>query len=515
MSFLMPQGSLNNNRRLRIVLGAFTLAAIAMGLANPSSAFAQQKRPDTKARIAIPGMVGQKARFQRPCGIAISPVDGRVFISDTDPAGSGNTVVSYPSVSSIGATALPDIVIGKAGAVPKGDSSDVTKDPEALAFDQEGSLYVADTSGHRVMIFHPPFTSGMSASIVLGQDKFSWNSLNANRGGAISPGGMKYPRGLALDSKGNLWVADDNNKRVLRFTKGARGFTTGQSPSLIIGNTTNAGAITAVSYNLGAPKALVVDSADRLYVSDYYNAGIVRFAPPYTQGVPIYNNGGNPIDMAITKYGDLYVTVHNAPGGGGKLMRFKDAGTVPQLVLDATMPSANTQSPALSALGSEPLGIGFDAVNNKLLVADYGQSRILLFARYAYFCAAPNRHFIGDAETLKALQHNLNADGATPALVVDGIMGPLTSAAAVKDLQVRLNAGGALPALKVDGILGTQTKLAAVKELQEKLNRAGATPPLDVDGVFGAATIAAIKQVQKAWGLAEDGIAGPNTWAAL
>jgi len=496
-------------------LRILALALTVMAMASSPAAWAQQKRPDTIARVVIPGVLGQSARFQRPCGIAISPVDGRVFISDTNPSGSGNTVVSYPSISSMGVTAMPDIVIGKPGNNTPGNSSDITKDPEALAFDQEGSLYVADTTGHRVMIFYPPFTTGMAASVVLGQDKFSWGSLSANRGGALTAGGMNNPRGLALDSKGNLWVADDDNKRALRFTRGAQGFTSGQLPSLIIGNTTSAGGVTAVSYNLAAPKALVVDSADRLYVSDYYSASIVRFLPPYTQGVPIYNSGGNPIDMAVTPYGDLYVTVHNAPGGGGKLMRFPDVGTANPLVLQAAMPSANAKSPALSALGTEPLGIAFDPAANKLLVADYGQSRILLFARYAYFVAGVGRYFMGDKETLKAFQSNLNAAGAKPTLAEDGIMGPQTHAAAIKDMQARLNAGGALPALKVDGILGPQTRMAAVMELQEKLNRAGASPQLDVDGLLGPGTITAVKKVQKTWGLAEDGIAGPNTWATL
>ena len=53
----------------------------------------------------------------------------------------------------------------------------------------------------------------------------------------------------------------------------------------------------------------------------------------------------------------------------------------------------------------------------------------------------------------------------------------------------------------------------AVRELQRRLSEKGFT--LNADGIFGAKTAAAVKAFQKAAGLTQDGIAGPNTWAAL
>lgn len=55
----------------------------------------------------------------------------------------------------------------------------------------------------------------------------------------------------------------------------------------------------------------------------------------------------------------------------------------------------------------------------------------------------------------------------------------------------------------------------AVEELQQKLNQAGATPALAVDGIFGPLTRAAVVAFQRAQGLEPDGIVGPLTWGRI
>lgn len=55
----------------------------------------------------------------------------------------------------------------------------------------------------------------------------------------------------------------------------------------------------------------------------------------------------------------------------------------------------------------------------------------------------------------------------------------------------------------------------AVEELQQKLNADGATPPLVVDGIFGPLTRGAAVAFQQKYGLAPDGIVGPLTWGKI
>ena len=71
---------------------------------------------------------------------------------------------------------------------------------------------------------------------------------------------------------------------------------------------------------------------------------------------------------------------------------------------------------------------------------------------------------------------------------------------------------GALPPAE-SYILRQGDQGEAIRELQQRLTAHGYA--LNADGIFGAKTAAAVKAFQKAAGLTQDGIAGPNTWAAM
>jgi sugar lactone lactonase YvrE len=65
--------------------------------------------------------------------------------------------------------------------------------PISLSFDTEGDIFVTDQQYHRVLIFDPPFTNGMDATTVLGQADFI--SGTANQGGSIGPKTLNSPYG--------------------------------------------------------------------------------------------------------------------------------------------------------------------------------------------------------------------------------------------------------------------------------------------------------------------------------
>ena len=63
--------------------------------------------------------------------------------------------------------------------------------------------------------------------------------------------GLSYPEGVAVDTAGNLYVADTNNKRVLKLAVGS------STPTVL------------PFTGLKLPGGVAVDTADNLYVLDY------------------------------------------------------------------------------------------------------------------------------------------------------------------------------------------------------------------------------------------------------
>lgn len=124
--------------------------------------------------------------------------------------------------------------------------------------------------------------------------------------------------------------------------------------------------------------------------------------------------------------------------------------------------------------------------------------------------------------TIRTIQSTLNARYGT-GLTVDGIWGPQSKKALIKALQTELNLTyGA--GLAVDGIFGAKTK-AAVRSVAQGsrgnivwILQAGLFVKgfeTTIDSIFGANTANQVRAFQAANGLTVDGVAGPNTFAAL
>ena len=120
---------------------------------------------------------------------------------------------------------------------------------------------------------------------------------------------------------------------------------------------------------------------------------------------------------------------------------------------------------------------------------------------------------------VKTAQQLLNHKGYG-AGSVDGIFGENTEKA-VRALQKNygITVDGIIgtdtwDSLEVDGVLKQGARGAKVRGLQNELNARGYGAG-NADGIFGSKTQAAVKALQRAGGIAADGIVGPDTWAAL
>ncbi len=172
--------------------------------------------------------------------------------------------------------------------------------PTSIAFDTSASppiMYVVDSFNHRVLAWRNPANLGACgtsnpgcgfADLVIGQrDKFSTTS------NALSSGGLAYPSAVAVDSKGNVYVADSGNNRILRFPTpfnqtgsllpvdlviGQRSVNSGNSPNEGLSLPTE--KTLSLSINFGGhigPVGMAFDAAGNLWVPDTNNHRVLRY----------------------------------------------------------------------------------------------------------------------------------------------------------------------------------------------------------------------------------------------
>jgi uncharacterized protein (TIGR03437 family) len=171
--------------------------------------------------------------------------------------------------------------------------------PGPVAFDTSVSpaiMYVADIGNNRVLAFKSiaALTAGNFASLVIGQqDFFSTLAQGPSNSQSTLSTGLSSPTGLAVDSKGNLYVADSGNNRILRFPApfnqpagsppqpdlviGQKGFNTGYSANL--GQNSNPQSST-LYFSSGGSSYLVgmtIDSNGNLWTTDPGNNRVLMY----------------------------------------------------------------------------------------------------------------------------------------------------------------------------------------------------------------------------------------------
>jgi secreted PhoX family phosphatase len=146
--------------------------------------------------------------------------------------------------------------------------------PTEVAFDAAGNLWLVDQGNNRVLEYKAPFSTGESASIVIGQADFT------SFASATTATGMNSPYGITFDGSGNLWVSDNKNLRVLEFTLP---FSSGQAASLVLGqqNFTSSGVSGNPQVDVNNPEGLAFDTSGNLLVSETGASRVVIFEPPF------------------------------------------------------------------------------------------------------------------------------------------------------------------------------------------------------------------------------------------
>ena len=203
------------------------------------------------------------------------------------------------------ATGMPSaLVLGQPGfgTSAPGTGPSRLRGPFGIAFDASGALWVADTNNNRLLAYRAPFVSGENATGVLGQPDFYQNAPN------VGPGGLYGPNYITFDPLGNLWVADTNNNRVLKFPAPV---TSSSWAQLVLGQPNMTGRRAHTSANGMSNPAQALPAPDgSLFVVEFSNSRVLHFAPPF--------GNGSRADLVIGQNGfDTSVTAPTARTMGG------------------------------------------------------------------------------------------------------------------------------------------------------------------------------------------------------
>ena len=257
--------------------------------------------------------------------------------------------------------------------------------PTGVAFDLSGNLWVVDSGNNRVLEFKSPFSDGESASLVLGQPTFGGYI------GTTTAGGLNSPSYAAFDPSGNLWVTDQGNNRVLEFTAP---FSTGQKASVVIGQanfTAFAPSSTTTAKSLFEPLGLAFDSKGDLWVADGGDHRVLEYTAPFSIGdtaasmvigqssLTTSSTGLNAYAIAFDSSGNLWIS--DGISGVAEYLAPLSTGEAGSQVEGPKTVSGGGTSPG-SRL-SDPQGIALDAANN-LWVADYGHGRVVVYGSDVY-----------------------------------------------------------------------------------------------------------------------------------
>lgn len=301
-------------------------------------------------------LIGTLPNTQQVATAVYAPKNGNVYV--VDPI--NNQVIKFTGGQN---NPYPSIVAGNG----MGSALNQMNEPQDVVIDNSGNFYVSDFWNNRVLKFPANSVAGTAGVVFAGGNTIS-AALNSLR-----------PSGLCLDTAGNLYVADWYNNRVLRFPPNSNGTTNGVIVAGGNGQGSNANQFYAANY-------VKLDKRGNLYVTDYYNSRVLKFPSGSTQATNgVIVAGGNGAGSALNQVStpgtlcldsslNLYVTDYN----NNRVMRFPAGST--QSTYGAVMTVANGASGvAVDSTGnfyvSYDVGAGtsveeYSAVTNNKLVMD-------------------------------------------------------------------------------------------------------------------------------------------------
>jgi sugar lactone lactonase YvrE len=302
------------------------------------------------------------ATLNTPVGVAVD-ASGNLYIADT-----GNSrvrMVSNGVITTVAGDGTQGFSIsnGPATGLP-------LFYPGAVAVDNSGHLYIA--AGVVRMVSNGVITTVAGN----GNPGFSGDNGPATKA-------TLSPDGIAVDTSGNLYIADRGSNRVRMVWNGIITTVAGNGTPGFSGDN---GPATSASLN--APSAVVVDASGNLYVGDISDNRVRMISKGVittVAGNGAQNFGGDngpatsaqlnsPTGAAVDASGNLYIA-----DTSNNRVRMVSNGVITTVVGNGTSGFSGDNGPAINAQLSSPTGAAVDASGN-LYIADSGNNRVRMIS---------------------------------------------------------------------------------------------------------------------------------------
>ncbi|MBZ5538692.1 MAG: hypothetical protein LAO31_22320 [Acidobacteriia bacterium] len=307
------------------------------------------------------------AQLANPYGVAVD-AGGNLYIAD-----SGNNRVRRVTPAGVISTVAGDGTRGFGGDGGPATSARLGS-PIGVAVDAAGNLYIGDTINSRVRKVNP-------AGVISTVAGFGANGFTGD-GGPATSAFLASPMGVAVDSDGNLYIADAGNHRVRKVT--TAGVISTVAGTGWYGFSGDGGP--ATSAQLYYPYGVAADAAGNLYIADTSNSRIRKVTPAGVISTVAGDNrygfvGDGPVatlrclagpyGVAVDAGGNLYI----ADTSNSRVRKVTPAGAISTAAGIGTFGFAGDGGPAASAQLNYPQGLALD-VGGNLYIGDTLNSRV-------------------------------------------------------------------------------------------------------------------------------------------